>query len=383
MSKNLKIIKRSFVETLKKRFLEPNPLIQLIMGPRQVGKTTGVQQFLQGIKTPHHFVNADDQLSLSRDWSLEQWQIAQEKGHGTLLVIDEIQKVDNWAETIKKLWDAQVRKKSQIKLLLLGSSSLALTRGVSESLAGRFEIIPVYHWNYCESNQAMPMDIATYLKFGGYPKSYEFLDDYDRYIKYTKSSIIERVLDKDILQFSTVKKPALFKHAFAVIASYPAQEISYRKILGELQEKGNIETIKYYISLFESAYLIKTIPKYGSQDFKTKSSSPKIIPLAPCFYHLFSANYEKEPFVFEASVGMTLLQISDELFYWRKGNDEVDFILRWQKNLYAIEVKSGRKRRGQGLQKFCELYSAKSLFITRENYCRFIQSPKDFLLNFS
>ncbi len=377
----MKTIQRSFVNTINKRFTETSPLIQIVMGPRQVGKTTGVLQFLDSISTPYHFASADDQLVASREWLLLQWQATKEKGTGTILVIDEIQKVDKWAETIKMLWDSQKRENIQIKLLLPGSSSLALTKGASESLAGRFELIPVYHWNYIESNEAQKMDIKTYLKFGGYPKSYEFLDDYDRYIKYTKTSIIDRVLDKDILYFANVKKPGLFKQAFEVLACYPSQEISYRKLLGQLQDKGNTEIIKYYISLFESAFLIKTIPKFGTQDFKIKSSSPKIIPLAPCFYHLFSTNYEKENFVFEASIGASLLQVSDDLYYWRKGNDEVDFILRWRKNLFAIEVKSGRKKKGLGLTAFCKIFpEAKTIFITKENYCNFIESPKDFLL---
>lgn len=380
----MKLIQRSFVKTLKKRFSESTPLIQIVMGPRQVGKTTGVLQFLDSINISFHYANADDQLVASRDWLLLQWQTAKEKDTETLLVIDEIQKVDNWAETIKMLWDLQQREKSQIKLLLLGSSSLALKRGASESLAGRFELIPVYHWNYIESNEAQKMDIETYLKFGGYPKTYEFLDDYDRYIKYVKTSIIDRVLDKDILYSTNVKKPGLFKQAFEILACYPSQEISYRKLLGQLQDKGNTEIIKYYISLFESAFLIKTIPKFGTQDFKIKSSSPKIIPLAPCFYHIFSTNYEKEDFVFEASVGASLFQVSDELYYWRKNNDEIDFILRWRKYLFAIEVKSGRKKRRSGVTTFSKLYpEAKIIFITTENYCNFITSPKDFLLKFT
>ena len=373
-------MKRRFVEQLHERFKGKSPLIQVVLGPRQVGKTTGVMQFLEAHPHPHHYANADAVLSGTHEWVIEQWQTAKRKGAGTVLAIDEIQKIPQWAEMIKQLWDQQAHQKEKIKLLLLGSSSLSLQQGLTESLAGRLEIIPVYHWDYQESQQLAGLSLQDYLQYGGYPKSYEWIQDEDRWYAYVMHSIIDRVIDKDILHYAQVKHPALFRQAFEIVCCYPAQEISYRKLLGQLQDKGNTDLIKHYLALFEGAFLIKTLQKYHNQAFKIKSSSPKVLLMAPCFYWLFAAKAEKQPFIFENTVGAKLLTIANKLFYWREGNHEVDFVMQWQKRLFAIEVKSGKKRQAGGLSVFMGRFpEAVPIIISPDNYEDFIADPVAFL----
>jgi len=375
----MKDTQRQFVTILKKRFGENQPLIQILMGPRQVGKTTGVLQFLDTYEKPYHYANGDALLYGDSAWILEQWQAALLKGKEALLVIDEIQKIDDWADHIKKLWDEQKIKKTHLKVLLLGSSSLSLAKRVKESLAGRFEITPVYHWDYVESNKLYDMTVSDFLKIGGYPRSYDYRKDADRWMSYVKHSIVDRVIDKDILQYAVVKKPALFRQIFEILCCYPAQEISYRKLLGQLQDKGNTDLIKYYLSLFEGAFLIKTLQKYSHQEFKIKSSSPKILLLAPCFYTVFSTHLNKQDFVFEGTIGAKLLQVTDTLYYWREGNLEVDFIAQWRHRLIAIEVKSGKIGKTSGLKKFITKHpEAIPIVITPENYVEFITDPVTF-----
>jgi len=372
-------MKRLFVQTLSSRFKENNPLIQAVIGPRQVGKTTGILQFLESYNRPHHYISADAILNPGREWLLEQWQRALLKGNNTLLAIDEIQKIPNWAETIKQLWDKQKTQTTSIHLLLSGSSSLSLEHGMTESLAGRLEVIYVPHWDYHESRQLANLSLESYLRYGGYPKSYDFLDDIDRWQNYLTSSIIDRVIDKDILQYAPVKKPALFRQAFELVCCYPSQEISYRKLLGQLQDKGNTDLIKYYLSLFEGAFLIKTLHKYHNQPFKTKASSPKIIPLAPCFHTIFNAKDDKMAFVFESTVGAKLLQMASKLFYWRNDTHEVDFVMIWRNKLFAIEVKSGKSRQKSGLEAFQKEHPESiAIIISQDNYPEFIENPTMF-----
>ena len=250
---------------------------------------------------------------------------------------------------------------------------------MTESLAGRFEVIYVTHWDYHESNQLAQLSLDSYLKYGGYPKSYDFSDDKDRWHQYLKASVIDRVIDKDILQYAHVKNPALFRQAFELVCCYPSQEISYRKLLGQLQDKGNTDLIKYYLSLFEGAFLIKTLQKYHNQAFKVKSSSPKIIPLAPCLYTLFSDKDEKSAFVFESTVGAKLLQIASKLYYWRDDKYEVDFVMTWRNKLIAIEVKSGKSRKTSGLEKFQSHFpNAIAVIISKDNYSQFIKDSVSF-----
>ena len=201
-------LKRHFVTLLEERLQEDHPLIQVILGPRQVGKTTGAQM-LSGAQEVH-YATADDSLSQTADWITEQWQTAKLKSESPVLIIDEIQKVIAWSDRIKALWDAEKRRKGNLKLVLLGSSSLSLQRGLEESLAGRFEVIPVYHWTYGESKKQFSYQMDDYLVYGGYPESARFRGNYPRWQSYLKNAIIETVIGKDILRQNTVRKPALF-----------------------------------------------------------------------------------------------------------------------------------------------------------------------------
>jgi predicted AAA+ superfamily ATPase len=378
------MLKRSFVTLLEGRLAEPRPLIQVILGPRQVGKTTGVGM-ISGFKGRIHYVSADEALIHHPEWILEQWQISLQLHRDPILIIDEIQKVINWSETIKGLWDAARRKKTKIKLVLLGSSSLSLNTGLDESLAGRFELISATHWNFEESRIGLGYHLEDYLVFGGYPEAAQFKDNFDRWQSYLKSSIIESVIGKDILRQRTVRKPALFRQAFEILASYPAQEISYTKLLGQLQEKGNVELVKHYIELFEMAFLFKSLQKYSGSSIAQKSSSPKILPMCPSLYSFQLGpqdilNPEIKGRIFEAAVGVELLKLPGTLFYWRDGKFEVDFIYVRGSQVLAIEVKSGRKKMTSGMSEFVKRNpKAKPIFINPDNFLDLSKNPQKFI----
>lgn len=374
--------KRDFVDQLHQRLKAPNPLIQVLVGPRQVGKTTGVRQLMAQWEHPTHYANADDLLAADRSWLLEQWQKALLIGDGALLVIDEIQKLSNWPETIKSLWDAQPYR---LRVVLLGSSALQLQQGSTESLAGRFELLRLYHWRFSELQQAFDYDLERYLMFGGYPGSVAFEDDFDRWYAYIKESIVEAVIGKDILQNRKVANPALFRQAFEILCHYPAQEISYTKLLGQLQDKGNTDLVKYYIELYGSAFLLFSLSKYFTKAWLKRSSSPKMLPACPALCslafgksNLIDTEYRGR--VFELAVGSELVQLPGELFYWREKNAEVDFVHHYQGNLIAIEVKSGRKKSRKGLDLFCQNFpKAKRAVISPEIFEQFSENPMRFL----
>ncbi len=378
-----KYIIRDFVNILEKRLKESSPLIQVVLGPRQVGKTTGIKQLLDKIKTHSIYASADDVISPGREWLLENWQKALLQGAGTVLIIDEVQKIPNWSESIKKLWDEQGKEK--IKCVLLGSSSLMLQKGLTESLAGRYELIRVYHWSFAESKEAFNYSLEQYLSFGGYPGSDPFKKDFKRWYSYIKESIIEAVIGKDILNFRQILKPALFRQAFEILCHYPAQEISYSKLLGQLQDKGNTDLIKHYIELFEGAFLFKTISKYSKKPYKKKSSSPKILPLCPALYTITQdQDVVKDPVrkgrLFELAVGNVLTRLPGELYYWREGNNEVDYIYSFGNDLYAIEVKSGTKKFNKGLTEILKVFpKIKQLVIDYDMFEKFDKDPEVFL----
>ncbi|MBS3934740.1 MAG: ATP-binding protein [Sulfuritalea sp.] len=376
---------RPFVARLQARLTEPAPLIQVLVGPRQVGKTTGVRRLLARWRGALHYANADDLLTADRTWLLAQWQAAARLGEGALLVIDEIQKAPNWSETIKSLWDAAPRR---LRVVLLGSSSLQLHHGLSESLAGRFELTRIYHWTFAELREAFGYDLERHLRYGGYPGAVGFEADYDRWYAYLKDAIVEAVIGKDILQNRKVANPALFRQAFEILCRYPAQEISYTKLLGQLQDKGNTDLVKYYLELYTGAFLIFSLGKYSAKGWLTRTSSPKILPGCPALYTMTAGpraldDPEQRGRVFELAVGAELLQLPGELFYWRERNAEVDFVCRYQGRLYAIEVKSGRKKSARGLEAFMEHFpGAQPVVVTPENFPSLSSAPTKFLTGF-
>ena len=376
----MKIITRDFTESLRTRLAEDLNFLQVVIGPRQVGKTTGLEQIVSRWPGPSLMVTADEVATPNREWLALQWQRAEQKGPGTLLIIDEVQKIPQWSDIVKFLFDRDRRK---LKVVMLGSASLSLQRGLTESLAGRYEILHAHHWNLKECQEALGWSLDEYLKFGGYPAAGELIGDIARWQSFIRNSIVEPVLIKDILGLSSVSKPALFRQTFELAMAYPAQEISLQKILGQLQDSGNVTTIKHYLELLDGAFLIKTLQKYTGSEVKKRASSPKIVPLNSGLVHAFRnpEDVDSDPDwrgrVFEAAVGAALATRSGgTLYYWRAGKFEVDYVLCLEKKVYAIEVKSSRRRKMYGLARFLKHHpESVPIIIGSDNVNTLLQSP--------
>lgn len=378
---------RAFERTLKSRLAEESPLIQVLLGPRQVGKTTAMLRVFEHWRGAKLFVSADDTLRASQSWLTEQWQIAESEGAGTLLIIDEVQRVPDWSRVVKGLWDRSVRSRRRPKVALLGSSSLAIQTGLSESLAGRFELTLVPHWGFHESAREFQYSLDDWLTWGGYPGADSFRHDEPRWRSYLTQSIVDAVIGRDILTQKSVRSPALFRQAFAIASSYPAQEVSYAKLLGQLQDAGNTDLVKSYLDMYEGAFLLYSIHKFARKPRLSKSSSPKLILGCPALANLALgtetvSSPEGRGRVFESAVGIDLIHIPGAtVFWWRDGNDEVDFVVQIGKSTFAVEVKSGRRKRAGGIETFLGVEKgAIPCFVTRENYDSFAKDPQKFLL---
>lgn len=370
-----------FRDILHKRIQENLNFIQILIGPRQVGKTTAIKKILENWSGSKIFETADTPSVADGSWIELHWQRARQLDGPVLLVFDEIQKVPNWSEKIKILFD-QDRSSRKLRVVLLGSASLTIQKGLTESLVGRYEIIPAYHWDYMESKAAFDWDLNTFLKYGGYPAGAELVNDPTRWQSFISSSVLEPVLSSDIMGLAEINKPALLRQTCALCLKYPAQELSLNKILGSLQDKGNVTTIRHYLDLLEGAFLIKTLSKYSGAAHIAKASIPKIIPLAPALVHAFNDpikinnDLDWRGRVFEATVGAALNRLGGELYYWREANKEVDFILVFRDQIHAIEVKSGRPNiRQHGLMTFHKKYpSAKMHIVDPQNFLEVINS---------
>jgi len=320
------------------------------------------RQLLEDLDIPNHYGSADEPTLRDRTWVEQQWDIARLRVDPTrgkkaaLLVLDEIQKVPNWSEVVKRLWDEDTAARRQIKLVLLGSAPLLIQKGLTESLAGRFEIIHATHWSYAEMREAFKWDLERYLFFGGYPGSAELISEENRWRRYIIDSLIETTISRDILLLTRVDKPALLRRLFQLACDYSGQIVSYQKMLGQLQDAGNTTTLAHYLELLTGAGMIAGFPKYSGGRVRQRGSSPKLqvmnnaLMTAPSAVSFDEARKDRDYWgrLVESAAGAYLVNgikgTGLEVFYWRERSREVDFVITSGRSVVAIEVKSGRAR---------------------------------------
>lgn len=372
--------KRAEYQIIKSRLEEQRRFVQVVMGARQIGKSTVVKQVLKDLDAPYQFYSADNVPATNSAWISNCWaasrSLMESNGWGgIILVIDEIQKISNWSEVVKKEWDDDTFHDRNIKVLLLGSSRVLLEKGLSESLAGRFEEIRMSHWSYREMKECFGFTLSQYLFYGGYPGAASLICDEDRFQQYIQSSIIEATINKDILMDTPISKPALLRQTFELGAAYSGELLSLNKMLGSLQDAGNTATLAGYIHLLDESGLLGGLQKFSIDTARRKASIPKF----QVYNNALKMVYIPDSFnqaiidrklwgrVFESGIGAYLISQAFvhrfEIFYWRERNDEVDFILRKKGSVVAIEVKSNAEKRTDGLDKFRQLFKPQASFI--------------------
>ncbi len=385
--------KRAEYQTIKARLEEPRKFIQVLMGARQIGKSTVVKQVLQDLNAPYQLFSADNVPATNSAWISNCWAAVRSlkearKLDSIVLVIDEIQKISNWSEVVKKEWDEDTFYDRNIKVLLLGSSRVLLERGLSESLAGRFEEIRMGHWSYCEMKACFGFSLEQYLFYGGYPGAASLIGDDDRFQQYIQSAIIEATINKDILMDTPISKPALLRRTFELGAAYSGNLLSLNKMLGTLQDAGNTSTLAGYINLLDESGLLCGIQKFSNDTARRKASIPKFqvynnalkTVYTPLTFEQAVLDRKAWGYIFESGIGAYLVSQAFihrfEIFYWRERNDEVDFILRKKGSVVAIEVKSNAEKKTEGLEKFKQLFHPHTAFIVGDGGI----SAEDFLM---
>jgi predicted AAA+ superfamily ATPase len=368
--------------------------MQILIGPRQVGKSFAARQIAK--QWPGKVVHgiADELNPPSHVWIEEHWRqtrVAAKSQSGALLILDEIQKVPNWTEVVKGLWDRDSWEGQHFPVLLLGSSSMLLQKGLTESLAGRFMLHRALHWSWPEMRDAFGVDFEDWLLLGGYPGAMQLKHDPDLWTCFMRDSIIESVLSRDILQLQTVNKPALLRQLFGLACAHPAQMLSYNKMLGQMQDAGNTVTLSHYLRLLGSAFLVSGLEPFTEGGKPARAGSPKLIIWDNSLIHAALPQTPQEPAwrgrLVENAVGAHLLKhlpFADmQVRYWRKGDHEVDFVLSSGSRLVALEVKSGRARSRQGLNAFVKLWPKARLVVLGEGGLGlkefFEGNPKDLL----
>lgn len=372
--------KRIEYQTIMARLKEPRKFIQVVVGARQIGKSTVVKQVLKELDLPYQFYSADNVPASNTAWVSNCWDAARglkriNGWESVILVIDEIQKISNWSEAVKKEWDDDTFNDLNIKVLLLGSSRVLLEKGLSESLAGRFEEIRMGHWSYPEMRDCFGWSLEQYIFYGGYPGAVSLIGDEDRFRQYIQSAIIDATINKDILMDTPIGKPALLRQTFELGAAYSGEILSLNKMLGALQDAGNTSTLSGYLNLLAESGLLCGLQKYSLDMARRRASIPKLQVYNNALKMVYSPLSFGQAILdrrfwgraFESGIGAYLVSQAFvhrfEVFYWRDRNDEVDFILRKKDSIAAIEVKGNAEKRTEGLDKFRGLFKPASSFI--------------------
>lgn len=372
----MKIIERSFGTELLKRLSGSGYLLQVVAGPRQVGKTTLVNQVLEKLKFKSKYITADGVSNSESFWLEEQWNLVrlEQKQSKKLFVfaIDEIQKINNWSETVKRLWDEDRRNNTKIKVVILGSSKLLLQQGLTESLTGRFEMTHIPHWRYKEMKEAFSFTPEQYVYFGAYPGATGFIKDEARWSNYIRDAFVETSISKDVLMLARIDKPALLKKLFELGSQYSGKILSLTKVMGQLQDAGNTTTLTHYLSLLDGAGLLCGLNKYTKDAARSRASVPKFqvynTALSNAYLNISFKQAKADPKLWgnlvESAIGAHLLSYKNtglEVKYWREGDKEVDFILEYKNKVVALEVKTTFET-SKGLEQFKKNYSNAKIY---------------------
>lgn len=349
---------RSSAQVLSERLKEPRRFIQVLAGPRQVGKTTVVSQVLRALDRSSVYVSGDEPGLRDRLWLAAQWErarlLATSDPQGVNLAVDEVQKIPNWAETVKRLWDEDTLSRRPVQVVVLGSAPLLVQAGLTESLAGRFEIIPMSHWSFTEMQSAFEFSLDRFLYFGGYPGASALISDPARWRRYILDSLVEATLSRDVLLLTRVDRPALLRRLFDLGCRYSGQVLSFTKMLGQLADAGNTTTLAHYLDLLQSAGLLAGLQKYAGQAVRQRGSSPKLQVMNTALLTAIDGRTPEEVAadpqfmgrLVESAVGAHLVNAAlrgeCEVYYWRERNREVDFVVASGRKLVTIEVKSSR-----------------------------------------
>lgn len=375
------MIIRPQLKILQDRLEEPRRFIQVLAGPRQIGKTTLIDQLVARLQVPVSSITADTVAPENIEWIADQWEavrktmeLAQQQEH--VLIIDEIQRLNNWSEMVKREWDYDTRYRMNIKVILLGSSRLLIQDGLNESLAGRFELIHMLHWSFPEMQEAFGFTMEQYIYFGGYPGAAILVSDERRWRNYMRRTIINPSIEKDVLMTKRILKPELMRRLFELGASYSAELVSFNKLIGQLQDAGNTTTMANYLTVLDEADLLCGLQQYSPDKIRRYRSIPKFQVFNTALQSACQANTYSNIYIdrqrwgrwVESAVGAHLLNGAADgeyqVYYWRDGNDEMDFVLVRGEEVLGLEVKSGRRTAGNGMAAFKRRFpTAKTLVI--------------------
>ena len=360
----------SVLNVMRQRLAEPPPgHVQVLTGPRQVGKTTLLLELAKHWGKRALYIAADTPEASLPGWWEQQWQRAEQlaQDRGAVLLIDEIQYLAHWSRLLKAGIDRLRRERIALHVVVSGSSSLHIGKGARETMAGRFERLQLLHWSAAELAERFGVSAAKAVEqavqYGSYPGAVSLLSNVNRWRDYVRHSIMEPAVGRDLMMLETIRRPALLRQVFALCTGHPSEIISLQKLCGQLTDKGSLETVAHYLHVLEEAYLVAAIPKYSEKALRQRSAPPKLVVLSNAFLASTSnrppPQSDTEPERWGRWVENACLahawNAGQQVCYWRAEPYEVDMVLNGAWGRWAIEVKSGPYGLNDltGLLEFC------------------------------
>jgi len=357
-------------QTLYERLEESAPgRIQMLTGPRQVGKTTILLEIARNYGEQAMYLAGDAPDATLPTWWLTQWGRALQMARTgkSVFIVDEVHAIPNWSRLIKAAIDEVYRERLPMQMVISGSAALPIAGGARESMAGRFEHLTLRHWTprdlMTAFNWSAEQATEIFVRYGAFPGSLPWIDDLPRWRVYMREAVIDAAIARDLLMLETIRKPALLRQVFAVCLGHPAEIISLNKIAGILRESGALETIAHYLTLLSEAYLVAALPKFSATEIRRRSSPPKLVPLSNAF---LTVAIDDEPpraatdprrwgHWLENACIARAVNAGYRVSYWREEPLEVDMVVAGTDGKWAIEVKSGEftSHDLEGVMTFC------------------------------
>jgi hypothetical protein len=343
-------------EELRRRVTEPPPArVQVLTGPRQVGKTTLMLQLAKEWGDRAIYVAADAPEAALPGWWEAQWERATRlaRAETALLLIDEIHYLPSWSRLLKAETDRMRRQHLALHVVVSGSTALRVGKGVRETMAGRFERLVLSHWSARDLAQGFHLSkeeaVDCVVRLGGFPGGMSLRRDPRRWRAYIVDSIIEPAIGRDLLVLEAIRRPALLRQVFAICVGHAAEIVSLQKMAGLLAERGALATIAHYLQLLQEAYLVAPLAKFSGRELRQRASPPKLVALNNAFLTATAlgdaAAVASDPgqrgrLIENACIAFAI-NSGQTAHYWRAEPVEVDAVLDGAWGRWAVEIKTG------------------------------------------
>jgi len=357
----------------------------IIVGARQVGKTTLIKKILEGQE--YLFLDADDpairQLLLNPNTE----EIRTILGENKIVFVDEAQRIDGIGLTLKIITD----QFKNVQLFVSGSSSFDLGNKLNEPLTGRkweYELFPI-SWEEFEKKEGFvksEQQIENRLLFGFYP---EVLNNKGKERK-TLKNLVSSYLYRDILSFSEIRKPEILDNLLLALALQVGSEVNYNELAQTIGV--NKITIQKYIDILEKGYIIFRLNSFSRNLRNEIKRNRKIYFYDNGIRNMIIGNFNSlklrtdvgalwENFLIsERKKQNTYKETFARMYFWRtKQQQEVDFVEEKDGKIYGFEFKwktpalpSGRKSKMKLPETFTKTYNAETKIIDRNNFREFV-----------